>query len=109
MYIRILKLEETTQDSLFLWGARQTGKSTLLITLFPKARRYDLLQSEEFERLFRNFPFDTQFFRYLSSEYKYRKSNITQFLYQHLFNAFYYAKHRCFYHAFGCTSVTISV
>ena len=51
MYIRILKLEETTEDSLFLWGARQTGKSTLLKTLFPAARRYDLLKSEEFERL----------------------------------------------------------
>ena len=54
MYIRILKLEETAEDSLFLWGARQTGKSTLLKTLFPDARRYDLLKSEEFERLFRN-------------------------------------------------------
>jgi len=54
MYIRLLKLEETAQDSLFLWGARQTGKSTLLKSLFPKVRRYDLLNSEEFERLFRN-------------------------------------------------------
>jgi predicted AAA+ superfamily ATPase len=54
MFIRILKLEESSQDSLFLWGARQTGKSTLLKTLFPNARRYDLLNSEEFERLFRN-------------------------------------------------------
>ena len=54
MFIRFLKLEETTEDSLFLWGARQTGKSTLLETLFPNVRRYDLLKSEEFERLFRN-------------------------------------------------------
>jgi predicted AAA+ superfamily ATPase len=54
MYIRIINLEETTQDSLFLWGARQTGKTTLLKTLFPNARVYDLLKSEEFERLFRN-------------------------------------------------------
>jgi len=54
MFRRILKLEETAEDSLFLWGARQTGKSTLLKTLFPDARRYDLLKSEEFERLFRN-------------------------------------------------------
>ena len=54
MYIRILKLEETAEDSLFLVGARQTGKSTLLKNLFPNARRYDLLKSEEFERLFRN-------------------------------------------------------
>jgi predicted AAA+ superfamily ATPase len=54
MYIRILKLEETAEDSLFLWGARQTGKSTLLKKLFPDARRYDLLESDEFERLFRS-------------------------------------------------------
>jgi predicted AAA+ superfamily ATPase len=54
MYIRILKLEESAQDSVFLWGARQTGKRTLLKILFPNARRYDLLKSEEFERLFRN-------------------------------------------------------
>jgi predicted AAA+ superfamily ATPase len=54
MYIRYLKLEETADDSLFLWGARQTGKSTLLKTLFPDSRRYDLLKSDEFERLFRN-------------------------------------------------------
>ena len=54
MYIRFLKLEESAEDTLFLWGARQTGKSTLLKTLFPKVRRYDLLKSDEFERLFLN-------------------------------------------------------
>ena len=54
MYNRILKMEETATESLFLWGARQTGKSTLLETLFPNARYYDLLKSDEFERLFRN-------------------------------------------------------
>jgi predicted AAA+ superfamily ATPase len=54
MYNRILKLEEALEESLFLWGARQTGKSTLLETLFPQARYYDLLKSDEFERLFRN-------------------------------------------------------
>ena len=54
MYVRIINLEETAQDSMFLWGARQTGKSTLLKTLFPNARVYDLLKSEEFERFFRN-------------------------------------------------------
>ena len=53
MYSRILKLEEAEDNSLFLWGARQTGKSTLLETLFPSARYYDLLKNEEFERLFR--------------------------------------------------------
>ena len=53
MYKRILKLEETKDDSTFLWGARQVGKSTLLETLFPSARYYDLLKSDEFERFFR--------------------------------------------------------
>ena len=53
MYKRILKLEETQDDSTFLWGARQVGKSTLLETLFPTARYYDLLKSDEFERFFR--------------------------------------------------------
>lgn len=37
----------------FLWGPRQTGKSTLLKELFPTVRIYDLLLSEEFERLVR--------------------------------------------------------
>ncbi|MDR2847865.1 MAG: AAA family ATPase, partial [Bacteroidales bacterium] len=54
MYIRILTLEETKKDSIFLWGARQVGKSTLLETLFPNVRYYDLLKNEEFERFFRN-------------------------------------------------------
>lgn len=52
-YKRILKLEDAVTDSLFLWGARQVGKSTLLEILFPDARYYDLLKNEEFERLLR--------------------------------------------------------
>ena len=46
MLERILKLQEIKDDSLFLWGSRQTGKSTLLKTLFPKARLYDLLKTD---------------------------------------------------------------
>ena len=46
MLTRILKLEEVADDSLFLWGSRQTGKSTLLKTLFPNARLYDLLKTD---------------------------------------------------------------
>jgi predicted AAA+ superfamily ATPase len=53
MYGRILKLEEAKNDSLFLWGVRQVGKSALLETLFSEARYYDLLKSDEFERMFR--------------------------------------------------------
>jgi predicted AAA+ superfamily ATPase len=47
-------MEESAYDSVFLWGARQTGKSTLLKMLFPDAKYYDLLRNDEFERLFRN-------------------------------------------------------
>lgn len=46
MLERILKLNEIEGDSLFLLGSRQTGKSTLLKTLFPKARMYDLLKTD---------------------------------------------------------------
>ena len=46
MLERILKLEEAKEDSLFLWGSRQTGKSTLLKMLFPCAHVYDLLKSD---------------------------------------------------------------
>ena len=53
MYKRILQLVEIRDDSTFLWGARQVGKCTLLKTLFPFARYYDLLKSDEFERFFR--------------------------------------------------------
>ena len=54
MYPRILSLTEIQDDSLFLWGARQTGKSTLLKALFPKARYYDLLNTNLFRSLSRN-------------------------------------------------------
>jgi predicted AAA+ superfamily ATPase len=53
MITRILKLEEAATESIFLWGARQTGKSTLLNALFPDAVYYDLLKSDVFERLHR--------------------------------------------------------
>lgn len=41
MLSRILALEEAGGERIFLWGARQTGKSTLLRTLFPNAPCYD--------------------------------------------------------------------
>ena len=46
MLERLLKLREIEDDSLFLWGSRQTGKSTLLRALFPNARLYDLLKTD---------------------------------------------------------------
>ena len=50
---RFFKMQDIEEDSIFLFGARQTGKTTLLKQLFPGARYYDLLKSEEFERLSR--------------------------------------------------------
>jgi uncharacterized protein len=54
MYIRKQRLEGSASESLFLWGARQTGKSTLLKELFPDSLWFDLLLSDVFERLHKN-------------------------------------------------------
>jgi len=54
MYIRKQIFEGSANESLFLWGARQTGKSTLLKLLFPDSLWFDLLLSDVFERLQRN-------------------------------------------------------
>ena len=54
MYQRLLNFEDENNDSLFLWGARQTGKTTLLQMAFPKCRYYDLLRASDFERFFRH-------------------------------------------------------
>lgn len=51
MFSRILSLNEASTESIFFWGARQTGKSTLLKQLFPDAHYYDLLLSDEYSRL----------------------------------------------------------
>lgn len=47
-------MRDATTDSVFLLGARQTGKTTLLLNLFPNARLYDLLEADTFTRLQRN-------------------------------------------------------
>jgi len=41
-------------ESAFLWGPRQTGKSTLLKMLFPDAVYFDLLLANEYERFLKN-------------------------------------------------------
>ena len=41
-------------QSIFFWGARQTGKSHLLKILFPEALVFDLLLSDVYKRLITN-------------------------------------------------------
>lgn len=53
MLERIFKLQDAENESVFFFGARQTGKTTLLKELFPNVRYYDLLKSDEFERFSR--------------------------------------------------------
>jgi predicted AAA+ superfamily ATPase len=45
---RLLKLDLPKGQSAFLWGARKTGKSTLLKDLFPDAITYNFLKSDLF-------------------------------------------------------------
>ena len=53
MIERFFRMHDAEEESVFFFGARQTGKTTLLKQLFPNARYYDLLKSEEFERMSR--------------------------------------------------------
>jgi len=51
MYQRIIKLQDYVDDmSIFLFGARQTGKSTMLRKTYPTAIYIDLLDSEVYNR-----------------------------------------------------------
>ena len=54
MINRILNLDNEQNDSTFVWGARQVGKTTLIRKTYPDAVFYDLLQAKDFERLLRN-------------------------------------------------------
>jgi predicted AAA+ superfamily ATPase len=52
MYPRDLDLRETVKHkSIFLFGPRQTGKSTLVRQTFPDAAVYDLLEADTFREL----------------------------------------------------------
>ena len=51
---RIFKVTDIQDDSVFLFGARQTGKTTLLRDLFSNSIFYDLLENNTYERMRRN-------------------------------------------------------
>lgn len=54
MYKRLQKFKKLAKESCFLWGPRQTGKSTLLKDHFPDSPYYDLLLANQYERLNKN-------------------------------------------------------
>ena len=54
MYQRLIEFKYSESDSIFLFGARQTGKTTALTTKFGGAVFYDLLDSNTLTRLQRN-------------------------------------------------------
>lgn len=54
MIKRFITKNNFLNESYFLFGARQTGKSTMLWELFPEAAFYDLLENNTFGRLQRN-------------------------------------------------------
>ena len=54
MYNRKQVFQGIGKENAFLWGARQTGKSTLLKALYPESPYFDLLLAHEYDRLLRN-------------------------------------------------------
>ena len=54
MFTRALRLPHPGKETFFLWGPRQTGKTTLLRAAYPDAVWIDLLQAEEYRRYLHN-------------------------------------------------------
>lgn len=54
MYIRKQIFEGLGKESAFLWGVRQSGKSTLLKALYPDSLYFDLLKADEYNRFITN-------------------------------------------------------
>jgi uncharacterized protein len=54
MFKRALRLPASGTATFFLWGPRQTGKTTLLQAIYPDALWIDLLKADEFRRYIQN-------------------------------------------------------
>jgi uncharacterized protein len=54
MFNRQLQLPRSGEETFFLWGPRQTGKTTLLRATYPDALWIDLLKAEEYRRYLQN-------------------------------------------------------
>lgn len=54
MFTRSLRLPPSGTETFFLWGPRQTGKTTLLRGTYPDALWIDLLKAEEYRRYLQN-------------------------------------------------------
>jgi predicted AAA+ superfamily ATPase len=54
MFTRALRLPAPGTETFFLWGPRQTGKTTLLKATYPDAVWIDLLKAEEYRRYLQN-------------------------------------------------------
>ena len=54
MFRRTLRLPLPGTETFFLWGPRQTGKSTLLRAAYPDAFWVDLLKADEYRRYLQN-------------------------------------------------------
>lgn len=54
MFKRLLALPAPGHQTFFLWGPRQTGKTTLLRATYPDAFWIDLLKADEFRRYLQN-------------------------------------------------------
>ena len=52
--MRALRLPQQGTETFFLWGPRQTGKTTLLKAAYPDALWIDLLKAEEYRRYLQN-------------------------------------------------------